>query len=50
MPPVMGAAALIIASFHGSSFPEVGKSAMIPAALFFVSVEMMVHFEAKSGE
>lgn len=47
MPPVMGAAAFIIAEFLGISYLEVCKAALIPAALFFISVGMMVHFEAK---
>lgn len=47
MPPVMGASAFIIAEFLGISYLEVCKAALIPAALFFLSVGMMVHFEAK---
>ncbi|NQU15077.1 MAG: TRAP transporter fused permease subunit, partial [Desulfobacteraceae bacterium] len=47
MPPVMGASAFIIAEFLGMSYLDVCKAALIPAVLFFLSVGMMVHFEAK---
>lgn len=47
MPPVMGASAFIIAEFLGISYLEVCKAALIPATLFFLSVGMMVHFQAK---
>jgi len=48
MPPVMGASAFIIAEFLGISYLDVCRAALIPAALYFLSVGMMVHFEAKS--
>jgi len=47
MPPVMGASAFIIAEFLGIPYLDVCKAALIPAILFFLSVGMMVHFEAK---
>lgn len=47
MPPVMGASAFIIAEFLGMSYLQVCKAALIPAVLYFLSVGMMVHFEAK---
>lgn len=47
MPPVMGAAAFIMAGLLGVSYLEIVKAALIPGGLFFFSVFMMVHFEAK---
>lgn len=47
MPPVMGASAFIIAEFLGIPYLDVCKAALIPAVFFFLSVGMMVHFEAK---
>jgi TRAP transporter 4TM/12TM fusion protein len=47
MPPVMGAAAFILAEFLGLPYLEVAKAAVIPALLYFFSLWLMVHFEAK---
>jgi TRAP transporter 4TM/12TM fusion protein len=47
MPPVMGAAAFIIAQFLGMSYFGVCIAAAIPAVLYFWAVLMMVHFRAK---
>lgn len=46
MPPVMGAAAFIIAEFLAVPYIEVVKAAIIPAFLFYLSVLFGVHFEA----
>lgn len=46
MPPVMGAAAFIMAQFLAISYWEVVVAAAIPATLYFVSIIMMVHFRA----
>ncbi|SBV92289.1 TRAP transporter, 4TM/12TM fusion protein [uncultured delta proteobacterium] len=46
MPPVMGAAAFIMAQFLAVSYWEVVVSAAIPATLYFISIIMMVHFRA----
>lgn len=46
MPPVMGAAAFIMAQFLGISYWEIVVAAAIPATLYFVSIIMMVHFRA----
>lgn len=46
MPPVMGAAAFLIVEFTGISYWEIVKVSILPAALYFFSVFMMVHFEA----
>lgn len=47
MPPVMGAAAFLMAEFVGIPFIEVVKAATIPALLYFAGVWLGVHFEAK---
>ena len=47
MPPIMGAAAFIIAQFLSVPYLQVCIHALIPAVLYFASVMMMVHFEAK---
>lgn len=47
MPPIMGAAAFIIAQFLSVPYLQVCMHALIPAVLYFTSVMMMVHFEAK---
>jgi TRAP transporter 4TM/12TM fusion protein len=46
MPPVMGAAAFVMAEFMGIPYLTVCKHAMIPAILYYLSVFMAVHFEA----
>lgn len=47
MPPVMGAAAFLMAEFVGVPYVEVVKAAAIPALLYFLGVWLGVHFEAK---
>jgi len=50
MPPVMGAAAFIMAEMTGIAYLDIVKSAAIPAVLYFLAVGTMVHFEAvKTG-
>ena len=46
MPPVMGAAAFIMAETIGVSYLEVCKAALIPAILYFASAFWMSHLEA----
>ncbi|MBA7712217.1 hypothetical protein ES703_121188 [subsurface metagenome] len=46
MPPVMGAAAFIIAEFLAVPYLKVCVGAMVPATLYFFSILVMVHFEA----
>ena len=46
MPPVMGAAAFVMAEFMGIPYLTVCKHAIIPAVLYYLSVFMAVHFEA----
>ncbi|WP_052475969.1 TRAP transporter permease [Cohnella kolymensis] len=47
MPPVMGAAAFLMAEFTDTPYSQIALSAMIPAILFFAGIWIMVHFEAK---
>jgi TRAP-type uncharacterized transport system fused permease subunit len=47
MPPVMGAAAFLMAEFMNVPYFEVVKAAVIPAILYFTGVFVVVHFEAK---
>jgi TRAP transporter 4TM/12TM fusion protein len=47
MPPVMGAAAFLMAEFVGVPYIEIVKAAVIPAVLYFAGVWLGVHFEAK---
>lgn len=46
LPPVMGAAAFIMAEFTGIPYVQIIGAALIPALLYFVSVMIMVHLEA----
>jgi len=47
MPPVMGAAAFVMAEFLAVSYFQVTVWAAIPAILYYVAVFYAVHFEAK---
>ena len=47
MPPIMGAAAFVMAEFLGVSYLTVAGFALLPAVLYYVAVFMAVHFEAK---
>jgi len=47
MPPVMGAAAFIIAEFLNRPYLEVALAAFFPAVIYFFSIMVQVHFEAK---
>ncbi|MGD9322107.1 MAG: TRAP transporter permease, partial [Desulfobacteraceae bacterium] len=44
MPPVMGAAAFIMAEYLGVPYIEVCKAAVIPAVLYFLAIYSVVHF------
>lgn len=50
MPPVMGAAAFLMAEFVGVPYVEIVKAAVIPAFLYFTGVWLGVHFEAKRND
>ena len=47
MPPLMGAAAFIIASIVGKPYLTICVAAFVPAVLSFVSVYVIVHFESE---
>jgi TRAP transporter 4TM/12TM fusion protein len=47
MPPVMGAAAFVMAEFLAVPYAQVALWALIPAIFYFTAVFMAVHFEAK---
>ncbi|MDH5536425.1 MAG: TRAP transporter fused permease subunit, partial [Betaproteobacteria bacterium] len=47
MPPIMGAAAFVMAEFLGVSYFQVAVWAFIPAVLYYLAVFFAVHFEAK---
>jgi TRAP transporter 4TM/12TM fusion protein len=44
MPPVMGAAAFVMAEFLGISYISICKAALIPAILYFLAIFSIVHF------
>jgi TRAP transporter 4TM/12TM fusion protein len=47
MPPVMGAGAFIMSEMTGIPYLEIIKVAAIPGLLYFLSVGLMVYFEAR---
>ncbi|MFZ5647591.1 MAG: TRAP transporter permease [Bacillota bacterium] len=47
MPPIMGAAAFLMAEFIGVPYIVVVKAAVIPALLYFTGIWIGVHLEAK---
>ncbi|WGF86674.1 TRAP transporter permease [Marinivivus vitaminiproducens] len=47
MPPIMGAAAFVMAEFLGVSYLTVAAYALLPALLYYFAVFLAVHFEAK---
>lgn len=49
MPPVMGAAAFIIAEFVGESYLTICIAAALPALLYFIGVFTAVHVKAKAS-
>lgn len=49
MPPVMGAAAFIMAEITGISYTTIAISAIIPALLYYFNAFFIVHFEAKKS-
>jgi len=46
MPPIMGAAAFIMADLIGVSYLEIAKSALLPSILYYLALLCMIHFEA----
>lgn len=49
LPPIMGAAAFIMAEIVGTPYVNVMKAALIPALLFFASILFVVHIQAKQN-
>jgi TRAP transporter 4TM/12TM fusion protein len=47
VPPVMGAAAFVMAEFLGIPYLTIAKAAVIPAVLYYLSLGFIIHFEAK---
>lgn len=47
MPPIMGAAAFLMAEFTSIPYSRIALGAIIPALLYFFAVFTQVHFEAK---
>ena len=47
MPPIMGAAAFVMAEFLGVAYSQIVIWAIIPAILYYVACFAAVHFEAK---
>lgn len=46
-PPIMGAAGFVMAEYLGVSYTVVMVAAIIPAILYYLTLIMVVHFEAK---
>lgn len=47
LPPIMGAAAFVMADVISTSYLNIISAALIPALLFYLAIWMSVHFEAK---
>jgi TRAP transporter 4TM/12TM fusion protein len=47
MPPVMGAAAFVMAEIVGVPYFEIAKAAALGAVLYYLGIFLAVHFEAK---
>lgn len=47
MPPIMGAAAFIMATYTETPYSKIMLAALIPAILYFLGVFLGVHFESK---
>ena len=47
MPPIMGAAAFLMAEYMGKTYGQVAVWAILPAILYFTGIFIAVHLEAK---
>ena len=47
MPPIMGAAAFLMAEMTNNTYQYILVRAILPAALYFTGIFLMVHFKAK---
>lgn len=50
MPPIMGAAAFIMADVSGAGYLAVAKAALLPSILYYVALFFMIHFEAMNKD
>ena len=48
MPPIMGAAAFIMADVIGVSYLTIAKAALIPSVLYYLTLLAIIHLEAVS--
>ncbi|MCH8505631.1 MAG: TRAP transporter permease [Ectothiorhodospiraceae bacterium] len=46
MPPIMGAGAFVMAEMIGIPYSQIALFAIVPALLYFISIGLMVYFEA----
>ncbi len=46
MPPIMGAGAFVMAEMIGMPYSQIALVAIVPALLYFISIGLMVYFEA----
>lgn len=49
MPPIMGAGAFIMAEITGIAYRDIAIAALIPAALYFLSIYFMIDLEAQKN-
>ncbi len=47
MPPIMGAGAFLMAEFTETSYLTIVKVALVPAVMYYLTVLLFVHYEAK---
>ena len=47
MPPIMGAAAFLMAEYMGITYAKVALTAILPAVLYFTGIYIAVHLEAR---
>ena len=47
MPPIMGAAAFLMAEYTGENYGKIALLAVLPAVLYFTGIFIAVHLEAK---
>jgi TRAP transporter 4TM/12TM fusion protein len=47
MPPIMGAGAFLMAEFTETSYLTIIKVALVPAIMYYITVLLFVHYEAK---
>jgi len=47
MPPIMGAGAFLMAEYTNTQYLDIIRVALVPAILYYITVLMFVHFEAK---